>query len=134
MRSARLQRSRLGFGMLSHKPLPEELTAAWMAPLRKRAIRADMIATLKAIDKRDTLGAAERLHEQPLPTLLAWAPDDLMFPLRFATRLAAMIPGARLQQIADSRAFVPQDQPERLAELIAAFVEEHAAHGNTLAR
>ena len=85
-----------------------------------------MIATLKAIDKRDTLAAAERLHERPLPMLLAWAPDDLMFPIRFATRLAAMIPGARVEQIADSRAFVPEDQPERLAELIAAFVKESA--------
>jgi pimeloyl-ACP methyl ester carboxylesterase len=122
LRSVRVRRSRLGFGMLSHRPLPDELTAAWVAPLSERAIRADMIATLKAIDKRDTLAAAERLHAQPLPTLLAWAPDDLMFPLRFATRLAAMIPGARLEQIQDSRAFVPEDQPERLAELVAAFV------------
>ena len=45
-----------------------------------------------------------------------------MFPLRSAERLAAMIPGARLEQIADSRAFVPQDQPELLAQAIAAFV------------
>ena len=63
-------------------------------------MRADVVATLKAIDKRDTLAAAERLRERPLPTLLAWAPDDRMFPLRFAERLAAMIPGARLEQIA----------------------------------
>ncbi len=121
-RSARVRRSPLGFGMLSHRPLPDDLTAAWTAPVRERAIRADLIATLKAIDKRDTLTAAERLHEHPLPTLLAWAPDDLMFPLRFAERLAAKIPGARLEQIADSRAFVPHDQPKRLAKLIAAFV------------
>jgi pimeloyl-ACP methyl ester carboxylesterase len=127
MRSARVRRSRLAFGMLSHRPLPDELTAAWTAPLLDRAVRADVVATLKAIDSRDTLAAAERLHERPLPTLLAWAPDDLMFPLRYATRLAAMIPGARLEQIPDSRAFVPEDQPERLAELIAAFVEQHGA-------
>jgi pimeloyl-ACP methyl ester carboxylesterase len=125
-RSARVRRSPLGFGMLSHRRLPDELTAAWTAPVRERAIRADLVATLKAIDKRDTLAAAERLHERPLPTLLAWAPDDLMFPLRFAERLAAKIPGARLEQIADSRAFVPHDQPARLAELIAAFVAEQA--------
>jgi pimeloyl-ACP methyl ester carboxylesterase len=127
-RSARVRRSPLGFGMLSHKPLPDELTADWLAPLLQRDVRADVLATLKAIDKRDTLDAAQRLGEHPLPTLLAWAPDDLMFSLRFAERLAAMIPGARLEQIADSRAFVPQDQPERLAELIAAFVAEQAAH------
>ena len=113
LRSARVRRSPLGFGMLTHRPIPDELTAAWAAPLGDRAVRADVIATVKAIHKRDTLTAAERLHEQPLPTLLAWAPDDLTFPLRFATRLAAMIPGARLEQIPDSRAFVPEDQPER---------------------
>jgi pimeloyl-ACP methyl ester carboxylesterase len=122
-RSARVRRSPLGFGMLSHTPLPDELTAEWLAPLRRRDVRADAVATLKAIDKRDTLKAAERLGERPLPTLLAWAPDDLMFTLRYAERLAAMIPGARLEQIADSRAFVPQDQPLRLAELIAAFAQ-----------
>jgi pimeloyl-ACP methyl ester carboxylesterase len=123
LRSARVRRSTLGFGMLSHQPLPDELTAAWVAPLSEHAIRADVLVTLKAIDKRDTLAAAERLHERPLPMLLAWAPDDLMFPLRFAERLAAMVSGARLEQIPDSRALVPQDQPERLAELIATFVE-----------
>jgi len=125
-RSARVRRSNLGFGMLSHKPIPDELTASWLAPLRERGPRADMLATLRAIDRRDTLAAAERLRERPLPTLLAWAPDDLMFPLRYAERLAAMIPGARLERIADSRAFVPEDQPERLAALVAAFVRESA--------
>ena len=119
--------------MLTHRPLPDELTRAWMAPLETPAIRADVLATLKAIDKRDTLAAAERLHERPLPTLLAWGRDDLLFPLRFAERLRAMIPGARLEQIADSRAFVPEDQPERLAELVAAFVAELRSGSDQLA-
>jgi pimeloyl-ACP methyl ester carboxylesterase len=126
-RSARLRRSALGFGMLSHEPLPDELTDDWTAPALDRAIRNDLVATLRAIDKRDTLAAAERLHEHPLPTLLAWAPDDMMFPLSSAERLAAKIPGAQLERIAESRAFVPQDQPERLAGLIAAFVDEPVA-------
>jgi pimeloyl-ACP methyl ester carboxylesterase len=138
LRGARVRRSALGFGMLSHRPIPDELTAAWVAPLSEPAVRADVVATIRAIDKRDTLDAAARLHERPLPTLLAWAPDDLMFPLRFATRLAAMIPGARIEQIPDSRAFVPEDQPERLAELIATFVAglpgQHDGARSSLAR
>ena len=129
MRPARVRRSPLGFGMLSRRRIPDDLTAAWVAPLRRRAVRADVLATLKAIDARDTLRAAEQLHERPLPTLLAWAPEDLTFPLRFAERLAAMIPGARLEQIPDSRAFIPEDQPERLAQLIGAFVGDYAAAG-----
>jgi pimeloyl-ACP methyl ester carboxylesterase len=131
LHSARIRRSPLGFGMLTHEPIPDELTASWLAPLDERSVRADVIATLKAINKRDTLAAAERLGERPLPTLLAWAPDDLIFPLRYAERLAAMIPGARLEQISDSRAFIPEDQPERLAELIASFVAENAARSRT---
>jgi len=123
-RSARLRRSPLGFGMLTHRPIPDELTANWMAPLRDRGVRADVLRTLKAISSSDTLAAASTLGQHPLPTLLAWAPDDRIFPLRFAERLAAMIPGARLEQVADSRAFVPEDQPERLAELIETFLAE----------
>ncbi len=123
-RSSRLRRSPLGFGMLTHRPIPDELTASWMAPLRERGIRADVLRTLKAISSNDTLAAARALGQTPLPTLLAWAPDDRVFPLRFAERLAAMIPGAHLELLADSRAFVPEDQPERLAELIEAFLAE----------
>jgi pimeloyl-ACP methyl ester carboxylesterase len=126
-RSKRVRRSPLGFGMLTRRPIPDELTAAWLAPLTDSAVRGDVIATLKAIDKRDTLRAAEGLRERPLPLLLAWAPDDLIFRLRFAERLEEMIPGARLERVADSRAFVPEDQPAKLAELIAAFLEQNVA-------
>jgi pimeloyl-ACP methyl ester carboxylesterase len=126
-RSARLRRSVLGFGMLSYASIPDELTAEWTAPLADRAVRADALATLRAIDSRDTLAAAERLAEHPLPTLLAWAPEDRTFPVRFAERLAELIPGARLELIPGSRAFVPEDQPARLAELIAAFLAEQRA-------
>ena len=122
MQSARRRRSALGFGMLTHRPLPDELTGSWVAPLMRPEIRADMTATVKAVNKRDTLAAARALHDRPLPTLLAWAPDDRIFPIRYAERLQAMIPGARLERIADSRAFIPFDQPERLAELIGEFI------------
>ena len=127
MRSARLRRSPLGFGMLTHRPLPDELTASWLAPAGEPAIRADLTATLRAIDSRDTLAAAATLRERPLPLLLAWAPDDLAFTLRHAERLAAMVPGARLQQVPDSRAFVPEDQPQVLARAVADFVRAEAA-------
>jgi pimeloyl-ACP methyl ester carboxylesterase len=123
---AAVRRSPLGYGMLTHRPIPDAITAAWFAPLRRPEIRADMVATLKAIDKRDTLGAAAKLAEHPLPLLLAWAPDDLAFKLKFAQRLQAMVDGARLERIEDSRAFVPEDQPERLAQLIGEFVSSLA--------
>src|SRR5947207_994813 len=59
-------------------------------------------------------------------TPIAWAPEDSFFKLRYAERLAAEIPNARLVRIEDSRTFVSEDQPEQLAEEIAAFVSEPA--------
>lgn len=79
---------------------------------------------LKAINKRDTMEAAQRLKEFAGPTLIAWAPEDKVFPLHFAERLQSMIPGAQLELIADSGAFVPEDQPELLAEVVATFLTQ----------
>ncbi|HEY1833097.1 MAG TPA: alpha/beta fold hydrolase, partial [Solirubrobacteraceae bacterium] len=99
LRSARIRRSKLAFGMLSHRAIGDELTAAWSEPLREAAIRDDVTATLRAIDSADTIAAADALARRPLPLLLAWAPDDLAFPLRLAERLAGMVDGARLERV-----------------------------------
>ena len=53
--------------------------------------------------------------------MLAWATEDRFFKPAFAERLAADIPGSRLDWIEDSRTFVSEDQPERLAGLIREF-------------
>jgi pimeloyl-ACP methyl ester carboxylesterase len=54
-------------------------------------------------------------------TLIAWGRDDPFFKPRYAERLAAEFSDARLEWIDRARAFVPLDQPARLAELITAF-------------
>ena len=43
---------------------------------------------------------------------------------RTPEELAAAFPNARLEKIPDSKTFIPEDQPERLAALIASFVRE----------
>jgi len=126
LRSVRMRRSKLGYGQLTHRPIPDEVTEAWVRPMIDPDIRSDLIATLKAIDKRDTIRAAERLHEATWPTLLAWAPEDKVFPLRFAERLKSMIPGAQLELIANSGAFISEDQPAALAKVIADFLQHEA--------
>jgi pimeloyl-ACP methyl ester carboxylesterase len=59
--------------------------------------------------------------------LLAWAPDDRFFPISYAQRLERTIPDATLEQVEGAKTFVPLDQPERLAELIAGFVASNRA-------
>ncbi|HVA19299.1 MAG TPA: alpha/beta hydrolase, partial [Solirubrobacteraceae bacterium] len=89
MRLAAVRRSRLGFGLLTKRPIPDEITWGWLEPsLGDAAIRRDVIGLLRGIDKRDTLAAAEKLRGFDRPTLLAWAREDVVFKLCFAERLA----------------------------------------------
>jgi pimeloyl-ACP methyl ester carboxylesterase len=125
MRSAAVRRSPLGFGLLTKRPIPEEITWGWVEPsLTDRDVRNDAIALLRGVDARDTLAAAEKLRDFDRPTLIAWAREDIVFKPRFAERLARDIPNSRLEWIEDSRSFVSEDQPARLAELVGAFACE----------
>lgn len=121
-----MQRGPLGFGLLiSPENIDSDVLDAWVRPfLSDGGIRRDAISFLRSISNRYTLEAAEKLRSFDRPTLIAWAPEDRFFKLRYAERLAAEIPNARLVRIEDSRTFVSEDQPERLAEEIAAFVTE----------
>jgi pimeloyl-ACP methyl ester carboxylesterase len=119
---------RATYGLLTSKRIPDELVDSWLRPSqRDPAIRRDAAKVTAGAHKRHTLAAAERLARFDRPTLLAWAPEDRFFKLSYAERLAATIPGARLETISGAKTFVPLDQPDRLAELIGAFVRETTA-------
>jgi pimeloyl-ACP methyl ester carboxylesterase len=110
------------FGWLMKHGVPKDVSAQWLEPARRNpAIRRDLAAFLKAIDPKDTQAAAERLHTFDRPVLLAWAPEDRFFPFEHARRLAELFPDARVEEIPDSYSFVSEDQPERVAQLIAEF-------------
>jgi pimeloyl-ACP methyl ester carboxylesterase len=126
--SLRLRAARrlpLAYGWLAKHGIDDAMSDSWLAPaLSSAAIRGDAAAVLKGISNRYTLEAAERFSQFEKPVLLAWAPEDRFFKLRFAERLAEAIPNARLELIEDSYTFAPLDQPARTAELIAAFASE----------
>jgi pimeloyl-ACP methyl ester carboxylesterase len=121
-----IRRGPLGFGLLiKRRPLDDEVLRSYLAPfLANGAIRRDALKVLRGISSRQTIEAAERLRSFEAPTLIAWAPEDRFFKLRYAERLAAEIPNARLVTIEDSLTFMPEDQPQRLAEAIAGFIRE----------
>jgi pimeloyl-ACP methyl ester carboxylesterase len=117
----------LAFGWLSKRPLARDVSDAFLAPvLHDRKIRREVAAVLRGISPRHTEEAARRFGEFDKPVLLAWAPEDRFFKLRYAERLAEAFPNARLELIEDSYTYVPVDQPQRTAELIAAFAREPA--------
>jgi pimeloyl-ACP methyl ester carboxylesterase len=115
--------ARAAFRPFAKTRIPDELVASWLAPsIRDAEIRRDLRKVTAGMNKRHTLEAAERLRDFNRPVLFAWAPEDRLFKLRDAERLAAAIPDSRVVQIPDSKLFVSIDQPDRLSELIAEFV------------
>ncbi|MDQ3723773.1 MAG: alpha/beta hydrolase, partial [Actinomycetota bacterium] len=113
----------IAFGLLTKRPLPREVTEAWVRPfLSQRGVRRDTAKLLRGIDKRDTLEAAAKLASFDRPALIAWGSDDKAFGTDDGRRLATILPQGRFVEVPDSRTFVSEDQPERLAELIGEFV------------
>lgn len=103
---------------LSHRGVSDEVVAGWTRPLRDRKLRRDTSKFIAGIDASHTLAAAERLRTFRGRTLLIWGADDRIFGIDLGRRLAADIPGARLEILDDCGAFVPVDAPDRVAELI----------------
>ncbi|MDX6674123.1 MAG: hypothetical protein QOH11_1541, partial [Solirubrobacteraceae bacterium] len=127
MRLRANRRTPIAFGWLTKRRLPNAVSDHYVNPvIHDRRIREDTRAFILGIDPVYTQEAAEKLPGFDRPVLLAWAPEDRFFPMAHAERLAELLPDARVARIEDSRTFVSEDQPQRLAELIAGFVREPA--------
>ncbi|HWD01567.1 MAG TPA: alpha/beta hydrolase [Amycolatopsis sp.] len=110
------------FGWVAKKPLDPAVAESYLLRLRKSpGVRRDLRKLLRSVDSRLTLAAAEQLRSFEPPVLLAWASEDKLFPIRFAHRLAGVLPNAKVVEIEDSYTFVPEDQPEVLAGQIVEF-------------
>lgn len=122
LRAPALRRLPMAYGWLTKRRVPNEVTAGWVRPCQTdKHVRMDTAKLLKGVDSKYTLDAAEKLHTFAKPVLLAWAPEDRFFPLDHARRLAELFPDARIEEIPDSYTFVPEDQPDHTARLIAEF-------------
>jgi pimeloyl-ACP methyl ester carboxylesterase len=120
MRFAAVRRAPIAYGWLSKRGVPDEITASWARAARSsRSARRDLTKLLKAARPRLLKEAAQRFGEFDKPVLLAWGTEKDFFPIEDAERLAREFPQGRLERIEDSYTFVSEDQPERLAQLIA---------------
>jgi pimeloyl-ACP methyl ester carboxylesterase len=119
-----VRRASMKAAPLTVDPPPDELVKGWVAPLRDRGVRRDLVRVLRGIDPKYTLDAAERLRGFDRPALLVWGMRDKFFPVAEAERLVERLPDARLERVDNARTFVQLDQPARLTELVGAFVSE----------
>lgn len=102
---------------------PAAIDANFDPLLHQSGVRRDMTRFLQTVSSRYTLDAARTFASFQHPVLIVWGKDDWFFSSRLAVRLQRAFPHARLVFLDHSRAFVPLDQPESLAQQIAEFVD-----------
>jgi pimeloyl-ACP methyl ester carboxylesterase len=119
----RFRRLPIAYGWLSNGAIGREAEDSYVLPvLTDGGIRRDTRRLLNGFDRAELLDAAAKLTSWDKPALIAWSRDDRFFPTDHAERLAKLIPEARLEWVEGARTFSPEDRPDRLAELIGAFV------------
>lgn len=120
-----MRRMPFAFGLLSKKPIPNELMDAWFDALFSNPeVLRDLAGFVRAISPDQTMQAAEKLRGFPRPALMAWAEDDKFFPISDGEKLASMMPEGRLVPIPDSYTFSQFDQPKATADAIVDFLNE----------
>jgi pimeloyl-ACP methyl ester carboxylesterase len=121
-----IQRLPTAYGWVTSKPIEEAIMRSYTDPVRmNRSVRRDLTRLLRAVDTRYTYEAAEALRGFDKPALVLWAQDDKIFPREHGRRLAELMPQGQFELMPDSRTFIPEEQPDRLAERVREFTAEH---------
>jgi pimeloyl-ACP methyl ester carboxylesterase len=82
-----------------------------------------LVAHLEALQSSDTMEIGARLGAVPAPTAIIHGAHDPFRSLAAARRLQQAIRGSTLEVLESARHFLPEENPERLAELISELIE-----------
>ena len=128
MRLRPIRRLPIAFGWLTKRG--DATIARWMKPvLQQGEIRRDAVRMLRAMARQPSLlvDTARDLPRFGRPALVVWASEDRVMPPEHGRQLAALLPDARLVEIANSYTLLSLDQPAEFARVIREFVLESAA-------
>ena len=116
---------RMFYASLAHRRIEPEILASYVGPAqRDERIVRDLRKMCMALAPRYTLDAAGKLPGFDRPVLVAWGAHDPWFSRRNGRRLAELLPHGRFTLIEGAMTFVPEDAPERVAELVEELVSE----------
>ncbi|SLN14387.1 Soluble epoxide hydrolase [Roseovarius albus] len=83
---------------------------------------------IRHYDPKHTLDFADRLHELgQVPVKLIWGADDLWQVPDWAHKLHKAILGSSLEILDNCGHFSPEDQPEKIADILKQFLHSHTA-------
>jgi pimeloyl-ACP methyl ester carboxylesterase len=123
LRLRALRRLPVTFGLLSKRPVPDEIVDAWVRPLQtSRGVRRDVSRYGRSARKAQMVAATEALRQCRKPTLVVWATEDRIMPRDHGRRLVDLLPHGTLVEIPDSYTLIPQDRPAELTRAIRDFL------------
>lgn len=129
LRVPALRQMPFAFGWMAKRLPASEIFERWtFGCLTERGVRRDLRKySLNPNSRRQLKSATERLRAFDRPTLIVWASEDRVMPLKHGRQLALLLPNARLVEMADSYTLIPEDQPAELARLVRQFMHESAS-------
>ena len=111
--------------MVTKHGIKRRMMDSYIEPLLHDArVRHDFRKVLAGVSNQYTLEAAKTFPGFEKPVLVAWGHEDWLFRYRYAERLADTFPNTRLERVPDAHAFVPEDNPERLIDVIFPFLSQ----------
>lgn len=129
LRIGALRRSPLLLGWMTRRGIPDEIARGWTAPgLASAGVRADLRSYARSpLDRAELVRATEALARFGGPALILWGREDRVMPPGHASRLAALMPDARLVLLEDAYTLLSEDRPGAVAAEMRAFMAETAA-------
>jgi pimeloyl-ACP methyl ester carboxylesterase len=110
-------------GMAQQEKVTPGLVAEYEDPFRGVAGRQAYLRAARALRTEELSARASEIERLQVPTLLVWGALDTFQPLPYGQRLAEAMPNAELEVIGEAGHFLPEDAPDRLAQLIIRFVK-----------
>ncbi|KWX67950.1 alpha/beta fold hydrolase [Mycobacterium sp. NAZ190054] len=118
-----VQRLSVTYGGATKRPIPADVMAEYLRPLRTDPlVRRDLRRFLQGLSPSFLTEYSPRLAGYDRPALVVWPREERYFPAEGALRLAQTLPQATLEFIDDSYAWVPEDNPEPLTNLLCEFL------------
>lgn len=96
----------------------------YVRPFASPVGRDLLVSHLESLNSADTMDLGARLGSVPAPTAIIHGSHDPFIPLSAAKRLHQAIRGSSLELLESGRHFLPEESPERLAEVIALLLEQ----------